>query len=44
MMVFLDINDCPVTCTDEELIKLGWGLADGSITEAELLEWIISHI
>src|SRR5215469_11152594 len=38
MMVFLDINGLPVTCNDVELIKLGWGLADGSISEAELLD------
>ena len=25
------------------LETLGWGLADGSINEAELLDWIISH-
>jgi len=43
MMVFLKINNLPITSTDDELEKLGWGLADGSITEAELLEWVISH-
>jgi len=43
MMVFLDINGCSITCIDNELIKLGWGLADGSITEAELLDWVILH-
>ncbi|MCL2008535.1 MAG: type II toxin-antitoxin system death-on-curing family toxin [Treponema sp.] len=43
MMVFLEINSHPISCTDDELIKLGWGLADSSISEAELLEWIKSH-
>jgi death-on-curing protein len=43
MMVFLKINGLPLACTDNELEKLGWGLADGSINEPELIEWIVSH-
>jgi death-on-curing protein len=43
MLVFLDINGLPVDCTDDELATLGLGLADSSITETELVEWIISH-
>jgi len=44
MLVFLDINGLPVTCTDTELVSLGLGLAESSIDETELIEWIISHI
>ena len=43
MLVFLDINDLPVTCTNSELEYIGLGLADSSLTESELIEWIISH-
>ena len=43
MMVFLKINDLPLACTDNELETLGWSLADGSIDEIELIEWIVSH-
>ena len=43
MLVFLDINGLPVDCTDDELVTLGLGLADSSIAESELIEWIISH-
>jgi death-on-curing protein len=43
MLVFLDINGLPVDCTDDELVTLGLGLADSSITESELIEWIILH-
>jgi len=43
MMVFLEMNGLPLTCTDIELETLGWGLADGSISEADLFDWIISH-
>ena len=43
MLVFLDINDLPVMCNDDELVTVGLGLADNSMTESELVEWIISH-
>jgi len=43
LMVFLKINGLPLNCTDDELETLGWGLADSSITEADLLEWVNSH-
>ena len=43
MLVFLELNDLPIICTDDELISLGLGLADSSISEAELIEWIITH-
>ena len=41
MLVFLEMNGIEVICTDEELIKLGLGLASGKISYEELLEWII---
>ena len=43
MLVFLNINGYSLTCTDNELETLGWGLADGSISEIDLLDWIIVH-
>jgi len=43
MLVLLDINDLYLDCTDDELVTLGLGLADSSITEHELTEWIILH-
>ena len=43
MIIFLKVNGIEVSCTNEELTALGWGLADGSITKTELVEWIISH-
>jgi len=43
MMVFLKMNGLQIICTDNELETLGWGLADGSISEAELLDWVVSH-
>jgi len=43
LIIFLKANGIEITCTNEELAALGWGLADSSITKAELAEWIISH-
>jgi len=37
MLVFLDINGLSVTCTDDELVALGLGIADSSITEPEFI-------
>lgn len=43
MITFLETNGIEVTCEDEELITLGLGLADGSIDDEDLLNWIIDH-
>lgn len=43
MMTFLEINGIEIDCIDEELIILGLGLADGSINDTDLLNWIINH-
>jgi len=43
MITFLELNGISLTYTDDELIALGLGLADGSIDDKMLLDWIISH-
>ncbi len=43
LLTYLEINGVIVSATDEELIQIGLGLADGSITDKELLRWIIKH-
>ena len=43
MLVFLEINGLFVHSTDEELVALGLGLADGSITSNALQIWIFEH-
>ena len=43
MLVFLEMNSINIKCTDDELIELGLGLADGRIKEEELLGWILDH-
>ena len=37
------IGGIEIQCTNEELVTLGWGLADSSIAKAELVNWIIAH-
>lgn len=43
MLIFLEVNGIKISCTDEELVRLGLGLADGSIDDKNLLRWIIDH-
>ncbi|GHV91154.1 death-on-curing protein [Spirochaetia bacterium] len=43
MLVFLDVNGIPVHCSNEELISLGLGLAEGSVDEAAVIDWIVER-
>ena len=43
MLVFLEINGLAVACNNDELVSLGLGLAESSIGESDLIEWIITH-
>ncbi|GHU88969.1 death-on-curing protein [Spirochaetia bacterium] len=43
MLVFLDVNGIPVHCSNEELINLGLGLAEGSMDEAAVIDWIVER-
>ena len=43
MISFLETNGIKMICKDEELINIGLGLAGGSVSEDELLEFIIIH-
>ena len=43
MLSFLEENGIRLECDDDELIKLGLGLADGTINESSVLDFIIGH-
>ena len=43
MITFLQLNGITLACSDDELIRIGLGLADGSVSEKLLLEWIIAN-
>jgi len=43
MITFLEINGITLTCTDEDLIEVGLGLADGTTSEKMLIDFIFEH-
>jgi len=43
MLSFLESNGIRLKCSDDELIWLGLGLADGTISENEVLDFIIKR-
>ena len=43
MITFLEVNGIYLDCTNEEVVEIGLGLADGSIGYEEILEWIKNH-
>ena len=43
MLTFLEVNGVELDFTEDELISLGWGMADGKFDCDYLYEWIISH-
>ena len=43
MLIFLIINDIELNYTQKELADIFLGLADGSVSEKDLLNWILSH-
>jgi len=44
LLVILRMNNIDVQITQQELIALGLGIADGSIKYEELIDWINVHI
>lgn len=42
-LVYLEINNIKINARDNEIIELGLGLADGSIDDNDLLNWIKKH-
>lgn len=43
MLSFLEMNGIPVQCTDDELVKIGLSVAEGSMGYDELLQWVLDH-
>ena len=43
MLIFLDVNGVEMICSDDDLIALGLGLADGSFRYESVLDWIEQH-
>lgn len=43
MLTFLEVNGIYMSCTNDEVVEMGLGLADGSIGYDALLKWIREH-
>ena len=43
MMVFLELNDIGLTCSDQDIIETGLKLAASEMDDQQLLEWILQH-
>ncbi len=43
MLTFLEANGIKIACTNEDIVKIGLGVASGKMTYDELLEWVIAH-
>lgn len=43
MLSFLEINGIKIEATDDDVIKLGLSVADGSMKYEEILTWIKQH-
>lgn len=43
MLTFLETNGIRIMYTDEDVIKIGLGVASGEIDYDTLLKWIIEH-
>ena len=42
MLTFLEMNGAARDCTDEEVVRVGLALADGSMDDKALLHWILA--
>ncbi|WP_294542310.1 type II toxin-antitoxin system death-on-curing family toxin [uncultured Gemmiger sp.] len=40
MLIFLDVNGVTMEYSDDDLISLGFGIADGSMDYEEVLAWV----
>lgn len=43
MLTFLEVNGIRVECTDEDIVRAGLSLAEGSMDYEKLLDWIREH-
>ena len=43
MLSFLEMNGVKIACTDDELVRVGLSVADGSMGYEDLLKWVVGH-
>ena len=43
MLTFLEVNGIRLDCTNEDVVKIGLGVTDGSMDYEALLAWVREH-
>ena len=43
MLTFLEVNGLHIDCTNDDIVTVGLGVADGSISYDELRDWVREH-
>ncbi|NLO10160.1 MAG: type II toxin-antitoxin system death-on-curing family toxin [Clostridiales bacterium] len=43
MLVFLDVNQVMIECSNQEIIEFGLGVASGKYNTEFIIDWIIAH-
>lgn len=43
MLTFLEVNGIRLDCTNEDIVEIGLGVADGSMDYEALLAWVREH-
>lgn len=43
MLSFLEMNGIRISCSDEEIVRVGLSVADGSMNYEDLLDWVMDH-
>lgn len=43
MLTFLEVNGIPLDCTNEDIVEIGLGVAEGKLDYPSLLDWVRTH-
>lgn len=43
MLIFLEVNGIRLACSNEDIVQAGLGVASGSMSYEELLQWVMEH-
>ena len=43
MLTFLEVNGIRLNCSNEDVVEAGLGVAAGSMTYEQQLQWVLEH-
>ena len=43
MLVFLEMNGIRISCSDDDLVRIGLSVADGAMGREDLLQWVVDR-